>query len=248
MTAKTEVARPGSFRRLERVARTLSRVYQNPRHHNKNDPLDELVFILLSAKTAERSYLRTYRALKAQFPDWFDILSAPTGSVANLIAKGGLSRKKEGQIRSLLEVVQARGGSTFASLSEMPEDQAELYLTSLPGIGLKSARCVMMYSLGRRVFPVDTHCRRVLSRVGFVPFRRLTDRAQNQIQAIVPPELRHNLHVNLVAHGRAVCLPRIPKCAECPIREDCDYFHRGHKATPVGLQLRGKPSAPSASA
>ena len=189
--------------------------------------MDELVFILLSAKTSERSYLRTYRALKARFPDWFAIVSAREGDVARTIASGGLSRKKEAQIRALLErILQAGGRRRLARLRRQDDEGVEHFLTGLPGIGLKSARCVMMYSLDRRVFPVDTHCRRILSRLGFSEFRRLTDAIQNDMQASVPPPLRYSLHVNLVAHGRRICLSNKPKCSDCPVRRSCQYFLR----------------------
>src|SRR3990172_6550577 len=123
-------------RRLRIVVRRLSQQYGDPRHHNKDDPLDELIFIILSGKTSEESYLRTFDALKSRFPTWVDLLS---------------------------------------SLPNEVED----FLVSLPGVGLKSAKCVTMYSLGRRSFPVDTHVRRVLTRLCMVAISRLDDRAQD---------------------------------------------------------------------
>ncbi len=231
MTEKGETANKKSTRQLRRVARILSEAYGNPRHHNKDDPLDELVFILLSAKTTERSYLKTYETLKSTFPNWFSILDAAPGSVARLITAGGLSRKKEAQLRALLMEIQNRTGKPRLSLvAKLRGAEAERFLSSLPGVGLKSARCVLMYSLGRAVFPVDTHCRRVLSRLGLISFRRLTDNVQNEIQSGIPSDLRYSLHVNLVAHGREVCRARNPLCSQCRLSQYCEYYRRSNWA------------------
>lgn len=212
---------------LEEVSARLSAEYGDPRLHNKSNPLDELIFIILSAKTAEHSYLRTYRALRKAFRPWSMILDAPPGSVARVIAEGGLAEKKETQIRALLEAVRERTGRVSLSfLSKMGAEQSEGFLTSLPGVGLKTARCVVMYSLGREAFPVDTHVRRVLSRLGVIEFQRLTDRVQDAIQKVIPREVRYRLHVNLVAHGRAVCTARDPLCRDCVLNDVCAYYFR----------------------
>ena len=203
----------------------LSRQYGDPRHYNKSDPLDELIFIILSAKTTEASYLRTYDALKNAFDDWFHILDTPRGVVARIISSGGLSDKKEAQIRALLDDIRRRTrAESLNLLSEMSTNQAEEFLTSLPGVGLKTARCVLMYSLGREVFPVDTHVRRVLSQLGIIRFERLSDKVQNSIQERVPSKLRYKLHINLVAHGRAICRARNPLCNSCVLSNICKYY------------------------
>lgn len=223
---------------MEWAARLLKREYGSPRHHNKDDPLDELVFILLSSKTAEGSYLRTYDALKARFPTWFEILESREGAVAEVIREGGLSTKKELHLRALFAKIDTEiGRAHFAALGSMPTEKATALLSDLPGIGLKSARCVLMYSLDRKVFPVDTHCRRVLSRLGLIAFERLSEDAQNRIQSVVPPRLRYDLHVNLVAHGRAVCTARVPRCLVCLLRSRCDYFAERTRQVDGGVQL-----------
>jgi endonuclease III len=219
---------------LAQVSHILEKTYGNPRHHNKDNPLDELVFILLSAKTTERSYLRTYEALHSRFPNWFAALDEPPGAIARVIVGGGLSKKKEEQLRKLLHQLRdVHRGKGLSILRRMSTPKAEDFLTSLPGVGLKSARCVLMYSLGRTVFPVDTHCRRVLHRLGLIEFRRLTDRVQNEIQVAVPSSLRYRLHVNLVAHGRARCTPQRPKCSDCPIRAWCRYYSYNVRTKPA---------------
>ncbi len=212
-------------RQLGRLARRLELEYGSPRHHNQDDPLDELVFILLSAKTSERTYLHTYERLSLKYPGWFPILDARKGEVSRLIKSGGLGHKKEAQLRGILSrLCNPEVWDRFQGLAYVSNAEAESFLCELPGIGLKSARCVLMYSLAREAFPVDTHCMRVLSRLGVVPFHRLTDIVQDEIQQAIPPSLRYSLHVNLVAHGRAVCTSRSPKCETCFIRQSCAYF------------------------
>lgn len=209
---------------LQEVSRRLSREYGDPRLNNKDDPLDELIFIILSAKTTESSYLRTYNALECAFPGWFGILSARPSRVRELIASGGLSTKKERQIRALLRKVDAlRIRDLKEYLSESNDEAAEGFLETLPGVGTKSARCVLMYSLERRVFPIDTHVSRVLSRLGVYRSRRLTGPVQDRIQAMIPPEVRYPLHVNLVAHGRAVCTSANPGCRSCLLIDLCRF-------------------------
>jgi endonuclease III len=213
-----------TVRRIHALSSTLKQVYGNPRHHNKDDPLDELVFIILSSKTNERGYLETYNELRRAFPAWQGILDADQGDVTRHIHAGGLAAKKERWLRDLLQSLKSKTGALdLTFLSAMDTADAEDFLTSLPGVGLKTARCVLMYSIGRDVFPVDSHCRRILSRLGIIEFGRLTDRVQDEIQLKIPPELRYSLHVNLVAHGRAVCRARNPDCNHCSVSPKCQY-------------------------
>lgn len=133
--------------------------------------------------------------------------------------------KKETQLRSLLAQIQSRPGSKpLRILNDMSIAHAEKFLMSLPGVGLKTARCVLMFSLGRKVFPVDTHVNRVMTRLGLVRPQRLTENSQNIIQRAVPPNLRHNLHVNLIMHGRKVCTSRNPACESCFLSDLCKFF------------------------
>ena len=209
---------------VRKLSRRLARYYGNPRLHNKENPLDELIFIILSAKTTEPSYLRTYRLLKRTFPNWFDILDSPTGSVARVIARGGLATKKESQIwRLLTEIRERTGRDDLNFLKKMTTEEAEKFLTSLPGVGFKTARCVLMYTMNRHVFPVDTHVKRVLSRIGIIRPERLTDKVQADIQSVIPEDIRYELHVNLVAHGRSVCTARNPTCNYCLLNDTCNY-------------------------
>jgi endonuclease III len=211
---------------IRKVAAALKASYRDFNHHNLKNPLDELLFIICSTKTGEASYRSTYRALKQTFPTHLRVAEAPAEYIARPMASGGLSNQKAKAIREIYDVlVEKFGEPTLAPLRKMSDADAESFLLSLPGVGKKVARCVMMYSLGRQVFPVDTHCWRIARRLGWVrptqKDKHCAPRDMDRLQAKIPPELRHSLHVNMISLGREICTPANPRCNECPIFAYC---------------------------
>lgn len=207
---------------IREVNRRL-RVYGDNRHYNKPNPLDELLFIILSAQTESYSYLETYKELKRRFPTAQALLAARETSIVAAIKSGGLSRKKASQIKQAIRKISADSGKPSLSfLREMKDDEIEAYLVSLPGIGVKSARCIMMYSLGRQVFPVDTHVWKICRRLGLAPaVPKPTPAMEKELEAKIPPDIRFSLHVNMVSHGREICTMYWPKCGECMLANIC---------------------------
>lgn len=208
------------------VAAALKTCYHDFNHHNLKNPLDELLFIICSTKTGEASYRSTYRSLKETFPTHYQIAEAPAEYIARPIVSGGLSNLKAKAIRDLLDVIVAKFGEpTLKPLHNMSDEDAEAFLLSLPGVGKKIARCVLMYSLGRQVFPVDTHCWRIAQRLGWVrptqKDKHCAPRDMDRLQSKIPPELRYSLHVNMISLGREICTPTSPRCDECPISPLC---------------------------
>lgn len=208
------------------VAVMLRNRYGDFNHYNRKDPLDELLFIICSTRTGEASYRNTFRALKEAFPTHLRIAEAPAEYIARPIVSGGLSNQKAKAIRELFDNLVAKFGEpTLKSLRKMSDKEAEAFLLSLPGVGKKVARCVLMYSLGRQVFPVDTHCWRIARRLGWVrptqKNKRCSPRDMDRLQSKIPPELRYSLHVNMVSLGREICTPNAPRCDECPISAWC---------------------------
>ena len=125
-----------------------------------------------------------------------------------------------------MEYLRGRfGRATLQPLRHMTTVDAHVFLVALPGVGDKVAKCVLMYSLGREVLPVDAHVHRVCARLGFKVKKR-PDTSQEMIETAVPAPLRYGLHVNAVAHGRAVCRPKNPRCAECCVSEWCAFLRR----------------------
>lgn len=220
---------------VREVAATLKYRYHDFAHYNLKDPLDELLFIICSTKTEEASYLNTFRALKKSFPTHHKIAEAPAKYIAQTIAKGGLSNVKAKTIRNLLDaIVEKFGEPSLEPLRAMGEKEAESFLLSLPGVGKKIARCVLMYSLNRQVFPVDTHCWRIAGRLGWVRStqkdRHCAPRDMDRLQSKIPPELRYSLHVNMVSLGRDICIANAPRCNECPLADWCPKIGAHRKA------------------
>lgn len=218
--------RPLFPRSVREVATALGNLYKDYAHHNIDDPLDELLFIICSTKTSEPSYLASFRALKKAFPTGASLVGVPAENIARAITKGGLSTMKSKVIVALIKGILSRFSSvTMEPLRGMTDRQIEKFLTSLPGIGKKTARCVMMYSLGRQVFPVDTHCWRIALRLGWVRKTKKDGHCSpgdmDRLQSRIPPELRFSLHVNFISLGRNICTARNPKCSTCLIEGVC---------------------------
>jgi endonuclease-3 len=208
------------------IAAALKTRYRDFNHYNLKNPLDELLFIICSTKTGEASYRSTFRSLKETFPTHYQIAEAPAEYIARPIVSGGLSNQKAKAIRELLDVVVATFGEpSLKALRAMSDADAEAFLLSLPGVGKKVARCVLMYSLGRQVFPVDTHCWRIARRLGWVrptqKDKHCAPRDMDRVQSKIPPELRYSLHVNMISLGREICTPAAPRCDECPVSAWC---------------------------
>ena len=218
--------------RLREISRILAVLHGTPDLGNKIDPVDELVYIILSRKTRESAYQAAFDALKERFPTWDELLDADREEVENLVRASGLSGRKTTSLFGALYTLRERFGScTLDPASDWADDDLEKFLCSLPEIQRKSAYCVMMYAMGRKAFPVDTHVGRVLARLA--PFRSLGldlggldhKKLQSALCDLVPPDVRHSLHVNLVVHGRAVCKSLRPHCDRCELARFCRH-HR----------------------
>jgi endonuclease III len=205
------------------VTRALIAAFGHQTLGNKRNPFDELLFIILSSKTPPERYQLTYSALKDKFPSANQLARVRPKVIAHVIEFGGLADKKARQISTVAKVlVKAFGRVTLRPLARMDDQQAEEFLDTLPGVGKKTARCVLMYSLDRPVFPVDAHCFRISQRLGWVPKdHSLTDRVADELQAEIPPDLRRDLHVGMVLLGREYCQPQNLRCSECPLLEYC---------------------------
>ena len=208
---------------VEEITEALVQRFGRPALGNKKNPFNELLYIILSSRTSPEVYQDTYRSLRREFKTANSIAEARPEYVAGTIEQGGLHNKKARAITEIAsELKETYGRVTLAPLKEMETDEAEKFLTSLPGISTKTARCVLMYALDRPVFPVDVHCRRVAHRLGWTPSDiYLTKRQADELQEGIPEPLRRDLHVGMVLLGRNYCLPKNPRCRECPLLRFC---------------------------
>jgi endonuclease III len=214
--------KPRRFRSVRSVTRILDRRYGAKTLGNKKNPFDELVYIILSSKTPSSRYRETYRSLRKRFPLADELAEARPSAVAKAVERGGLAQKRGAQIVAIAKRLKERFGRvTLAPLRRMDDREAEAFLTSLPGVGIKIARCVLLFALGREVFPVDAHCFRVTRRLGWMSAPTLTPRVAEKLQDGIPKGLRRSLHVSFVQLGREFCVPSVPKCRYCPIVALC---------------------------
>jgi DNA-cytosine methyltransferase len=215
------------------IAARLHAEYGSPRLGNQDDPLDELFFILLSLKTSHVTYEDTFRQFKSQFHPWRRLLSAKAEEVESHIRRGGLGSLKARAFVDIARRLKSDFGEvSLRRLHGMNDGEAEVYLRSLPGVGLKTARCVLMYSLGRKVLPVDTHTYRVAVRLGLVATSKSAKDVHSSLADAVPPALRYAIHTNFVALGRDVCRDPLPKCDDCVLSASC--AHGSSKMRPKG--------------
>jgi len=222
MGAGGPAAGPADRRRVRAIHRRLLRRYGELEPPRRTDPLEELVFTVLSQNTSDANSSRAYASLRERFPTWEALAAARPEQVAEAIRVGGLARIKAPRILRILGEIRRREGRLDLSwMRRAPDEEVRAYLSSLPGVGPKTVAVVLAFSLGRPAIPVDTHVHRVARRLGLVPPRASAEAAHRILEDLVPPELRVPLHVGLIRLGREVCASRRPRCEICPLADLC---------------------------
>ncbi len=218
--------------RVRAIRDRLRKLYGRPVNHPHGQPIAELVRTVLSQNTNDRNRDLAYGRLRERLPTWERVQDAPIGVVEEAIKPGGLSRTKAPRIQEVLRRLPHEGGEpTLDWLAEADRDQALEFLTDLPGVGRKTAACVMIFALGRPEIPVDTHVYRVGGRLGLFPERASFETAHDEMLAITDPADAYELHINLITHGRRICRPR-PRCGECGLRSMCPWFRAQRAEAP----------------
>ena len=209
-------------RRLATILRRLRAAYGPPPAPRRLPPLDELVLTVLSQNTNDVNRDRAYADLRTRFPSWDDVADAPIPAIARAIRRGGLAPTKSVRLRALLRELRERGVPLDErAFAGMRSRRLWDLLVGLGGVGPNTAACVLLFSLGRPFFPVDTHVHRVAIRLGLVPDGANAVRTQELLQAEVPPRETYDLHMQLIRHGREICVARRPFCSRCPLRDVC---------------------------
>lgn len=211
-------------RRLAVVADRLVASYGVPTLGNFRDPVKEIFYILLSARTTDAQYRKTHRQLWDAFCGLEALAAAPVKAIRKCIESGGLAFKRASQIRRTAQALLKAGGRHPARhLTSLDTRDAFDLLSGLPGVGPKSALCVLMYSLNADAFPVDVNVQRIAARMGVIPYGLKHYQAQRVLAAVAPEGRCKELHIGMVVHGRRVCLPRSPRCEACPLVDLCRY-------------------------
>jgi endonuclease III len=225
------VPKPPDRRRLRAIRDRLRREYGRPRLRPHHAPVDELVLTVLSQNTNDRNRDVAYGRLRERFTSWEDVRRAPVAEVEDAIRPGGLAPTKAARIVRILDSIAGSdaaplGPDTLAWLAGAPIEEAREYLCDLPGVGRKTAACVLLFSFGRPEVPVDTHVFRVGTRLGlFCPGASLEE-AHDEMLRLCPPGDEYEVHMLLIRHGRRLCTARAPRCAECPLRRMCPEGRR----------------------
>jgi endonuclease-3 len=210
--------------RARAIHQRLLDVYGEPEWRRPLPPLDELISTILSQNTNDRNRDRAFDALRARFPNWEAVRDAPLEAVIEAIRPAGLANQKARRIQEVLrEITRLRGALELDFLQDLPLEEARSWLMQFKGVGPKTAAIVLLFSLGRPAFPVDTHIYRVSGRIGLRPAEMTVEETHAWLESLLPPETWYAAHLNLIRLGREVCQARRPQCDRCPIREFCDY-------------------------
>jgi endonuclease-3 len=200
----------------------LRLIYGVPAEAPHGDGLAELVLTVLSQSTNDRNRDVAYLGLRERFGgSWEAVRDAPVDAVEEAIRPGGISKVKSARIKSILAAIAPSGPVSLDALRSMTVPEAQRYLCALPGVGRKTAACVLLFSYGMRDVPVDTHVSRVGTRLGLLPAGASFDVLHDEMLAITPPGAELEFHMNLLRHGRRTCHARRPACRACALRRMC---------------------------
>ncbi len=194
-------------------------MYGIPRAAPHGDPVAELILTVLSQSTNDRNRDVAYLALRARFDGWEAVRDAPVEAIEAAIRPGGISKVKSVRIKAILEAIG--DPLDLAWLATAPVADGRAYLCELPGVGRKTAACVLLFAFGRREVPVDTHVSRVGTRLGLFRPRAPFEEMHDELLALTPRGQELELHLNLLRHGRRTCVARRPRCEDCALSRMC---------------------------
>ena len=212
-------------RKVDTICRLLIEEYGDVIVERALDPIGELVFTILSQNTADINTERAFNSLQGAYSSWEEVLDAPQDELAQIIKSSGPFRVKAKRIKATLGEIKRRVGDLDLSLLEtMETNQAMDWLTSLHGVGPKTAAIVLLFCFNRPVLPVDTHVWRVSKRLGIIPSTSTREAAQKMLEDIVPEYCVYSMNHNLIKLGRTICKSQNPLCPTCLLRNHCNYY------------------------
>lgn len=205
--------------------KALAKAYGPLGRLSRQRPVDVLVRTILSQNTSDTNSDRAYGLLRRKFPKWTQVMTAGPHVLARTIHCAGLANIKAGYIRKALKTIHEREGKLDLNrLKTLNTDDALAYLTSLTGVGVKTACCVLLFGFGRPVMPVDTHVYRVARRLGWVGADTPINDVHEILERMIPGHRILPMHLYVIRHGRTLCRPQNPDCRHCPISRHCVFF------------------------
>ena len=209
------------------VHRRLLALYGEPSWHTPLPILDELISTILSQNTNDINRDRAFTRLKKRFTSWEQVRDAHPADVVDSIRSAGLANQKGPRIQNILHAITIeRGSLDMEFLKDMPSQEAWDWLNKFKGVGPKTTSIVLLFSLGKPAFPVDTHIQRVTGRIGLRPEKMSNEKAHQYLAEIFPPETYAAAHLNIIRLGREICHPRNPECTNCVLNTICDFYKK----------------------
>jgi endonuclease-3 len=228
------VPRPGTRAHVAEIVRRLAEAYGPLPFVRRHPPVDELVTTLLSHSTTDANQVRAFEELRARYATWEDVRRAPTAEVEETVRVAGLAGQKAPRIQAVLDrIAEDPRGADLEWLGGIPLPEAMAFLTSLDGVGPKTAACVMCFCFDAHVVPADTHVHRIALRTRIVPPRASAAAAQERLSLWTPPGEAYATHMRLIRHGRTVCTARSPRCGECVLLDLCPTGRRGGRSARI---------------
>jgi endonuclease-3 len=213
----------------------LVKLYGEKKPERSGDPVAALVNTILSQNTNDHNRDLAYQQLRERFSTWEEVRDASEAAVVDAIRPAGLAPSKGPRIQAALRTIPTEGGElSLQFLNDLPLNEAREWLTSLQGVGPKTAAIVLLFSLGKPAFPVDTHIYRLTRRWGLIPAAASREQAHVLLEQLVPPSLYYSFHINIIEHGRTICGARNPQCAICQLQDLCLYYQHSKEGKENG--------------
>lgn len=211
-------------RKILAINKKLIQRFGLPERRKKNqDPVDMLIATILSQNTNDKNSYKAFRNLKEKFNSWEKTAEQPRIKIEKQIKIAGLGKQKSTAIKNFLSSIKKEKGQVSLNyLKDFSNDDILSELTRFDGVGVKTASCVLLFSLKRNICPVDTHVHRTLNRIGLVN-TKTPDKTFLEIKDKIPEGTAHSFHTNLIRLGREICKPAKPNCSICPLLKICNY-------------------------
>jgi endonuclease-3 len=210
---------------IEQTIELLIREHGNREWQPRQDPISVLIQTILSQNTSDMNSKRAFDSLMHSFNTWNNVTGASVEEIAYSIRAGGLGEIKARYIKKVLEEIRReRSELALDFLKQLPLDEARDWLRQLPGVGMKTASCVLLFSWNKPALPVDTHVFRVAKRLELIDFKASIEQAHRLLESVVPHDAVYRFHVLFIEHGRKVCKAQRPRCRQCILKETCPSY------------------------
>lgn len=207
--------------------RRLTALHGEVPHTARREPMHELISTMLSHRTTQKNESLAFHAMWDKYGSWDAIRDAPFEELATVIDKAQFPGAKAENIKKVLtRIYEERGEYNIEFLREMTPQEGIAWLTSLPGVGVKTATLVLLFCFAQPVMPVDTHVHRCSGRVGLIPKKASAEAAHNLLLVLLPedPYILYNFHISMLKHGQKICIWGNPRCEQCPLPSICDWY------------------------